>query len=68
MIKQTIGVEIVDLPFVNSNQPPHFYNLYSIEDCKTEFDISMWQTVLDFNDIITIGMSIGQPIYGCYLP
>ena len=64
-MNERIGVEIIDLAEVNSGKSNNFYNLYSYEDCKTEFDKAMWDLVLDFDDVITIGMSIGQPIYAC---
>jgi len=64
-MRERIGVEIVDLAPVNSELPHHFYNLYSIEDCETEFDIGIWDLVMSFDDVVTIGMSIGIPIYGC---
>ena len=38
----------------------HVY--YSEEDCPTKTDLSIYRTVLQFNDVITMGKFIGEPL------
>ena len=44
-----------------SFEPVKVYVAESIDDCKDETDVSVYKSVCEFQDVVVIGVVIGEP-------
>ena len=56
-----MNVEIHNLAPVNSGEKTVVYIATCREDCKDSVDLAVYDLVVEFNDVITVGKTVGNP-------
>ncbi len=56
------AVSITNLAPVNSGGSTVTYRATSVEECRDEIDLAVYELVLTHQDVITMGHTIGRPL------